>query len=513
MNYTIKNLKFRTLAIAWMILAASPFSIAQTAVWNNIERIVGNIDKTHFPNLWVSVLDFGAVADSPDKPAGDAINRAILYVSTHGGGRVIIPEGTFYTGPITLKSNVNLQLSDDTVLKFLTDPQMYFPAVLTRWEGIDCYNTRPLIYAYGETNIAITGNGTIDAQGAPDTWWGRLGIERGLPPEDLMRQDSTIIKESAISMVQADLTLPDTTLQSSMTKEVMQAASTARAGSRAKLQEWNASSAPSYRRIFSAEDGMRPQMINLLNCKAILIEGVTLLNSPFWTIHPLFCEDMIIRDVTIINNAPNGDGCNPESCKNVLIENCTFDTGDDCIAIKSGRNEDGRRWNIPSENIVIRKCHMKNGHGGVVIGSEISGGFRNLYVENCKMDSPELDRVIRIKSSTARGGTIENIYIRNIEVGQCREAVLKINLDYDPDEQARRGFTPTVRNIYLDNVKCSKSEYGIWLYGLDNPLSINNVHINNCTFNGVVSEGNYIYGTFSDIFFHNSTINESPAML
>lgn len=459
-------------------LVTSPTVKAQSAIWNNVERIVGNINKTHFPSLWVSILDFGAIRDSQDQPAGDAINRAILYVSTHGGGKVLIPEGTFYTGPITMKSNVCLQLSDKTVLKFLTDPQMYFPAVATRWEGMDCNNTRPLIYAYGETNIAITGKGTIDAQGSPETWWKRREIERGSCLSEPSEQDSTRIE-----------------------------------GSRIRLQEWNENGVPLHKRTFTEEDGMRPQMINFHSCNTILIEGVTLLNSPFWTIHPLLCENMMIKGVTIVNSGPNGDGCDPESCKNVLIENCTFNTGDDCIAIKSGRNSDGRKWNIPSENIVIRNCHMKNGHGGIVIGSEISGGFRNLFVENCKMDSPDLDRVIRIKTSTARGGTIENIYIRNIEVGQCREAVLKINLNYEPDEPAQRGFTPTVRNIYIDNVNCSKSEYGVWLYGLDNPRNISNVHINNCTFNGVEKDGNYIYGTFSDVFFHNSTINGNPAML
>lgn len=474
----IKKVNIYILSAILVCLITSQTAAAQAGAWDNVERIAGNINQPKFPNLWVSIIDFGARPDSPDNPAGDAINRAITYVSTHGGGKVLIPDGTFYTGPITMKSNVCLQLSEKTILKFLTDPQMYFPAVLTRWEGMDCNNTHPLIYAYGETNIAITGKGTIDAQATWDNWWKRRDIERESRPAETYGQDSTRIE-----------------------------------GSRARLQEWNESGAPIYRRTFTQEDGMRPQLINFHSCSTILIEGITLLNSPFWTIHPLLCDNLTINGVTIINNGPNGDGIDPESCKNVLIENCTFSTGDDCIAIKSGRNEDGRRWNIPSENIVIRKCHMRNGHGGIVIGSEISGGFRNLYVENCKMDSPELDRVIRIKTSTARDGTIENVYVRNVEVGQCREAVLKINLNYDPDEQAQRGFTPTVRNIFLDNVNCSKSEYGVWLYGLENPRNINNVHINNCTFNGVESDGNYIYGTFSDVFFHNSTINGNPAML
>mgnify|MGYP003044703678 CR=1 FL=1 len=150
----------------------------------------------------------------------------------------------------------------------------------------------------------------------------------------------------------------------------------------------------------------------------------------------------------------------PESSKNVLIENCIFDTGDDCIAIKSGRNADGRKWNVPSENIIVRNCEMKDGHGGVVVGSEISGGYKNLFVENCKMDSPNLERVIRIKTNNCRGGVIENIYVRNVEVGECREAVLKINLQYENREKCDRNFPPVVRHVYLDNVTSEKSKYG-----------------------------------------------------
>ena len=232
-----------------------------------------------------------------------------------------------------------------------------------------------------------------------------------------------------------------------------------------------------------------------------------MLRSPFWVIHPVFCEDLTVRGVHVVNNGPNGDGCDPESCRNVLIENCLFDTGDDCIAIKSGRNEDGRKWNVPSENIVVRGCTMNDGHGGVVIGSEISGGFRNLFVDNCRMDSPNLERVIRIKTSSARGGLIENIYVRNVTVGQCREAVLRINLDYEPREKARRGFIPEVRNVVLENVTCSKSEYGLWLYGLDDRTNISGVVLRDCRFDGVSTGGNFFHGRVGEVVFKGCTLN------
>ena len=206
------------------------------------------------------------------------------------------------------------------------------------------------------------------------------------------------------------------------------------------------------------------------------------------------------------NNGPNGDGCDPESCKNVLIEDCTFNTGDDCIAIKSGRNVDGRRWARPSENIVVRNCNMANGHGGVTIGSEISGGYRNLYVYNCKMDSPHLDVVLRIKTSTARGGVIENIFFKDVEVGTCGGAIISVNLLYEPREVAERGFIPTVRNINIENVTCTKARNSLVIAGLENPENVSDIHIKNCRFDGVAN-GNNLQGGYQRVTFENCTIN------
>ena len=456
------------LLVVWQaVCPAMADSVDLEKAFEESKDIVQAIQRVHFPEKTYLITDFGAKPDTPDSPCHEAINQAIVMCSLNGGGTVIIPEGTFYTGPITLKSNVNLHVSEGAVLKFSTDQSMYFPAVLTRWEGIDCYNAHPLIYAYGETNIAITGKGVIDGQGSMDTWWPMCGAARYGWKEGMIAQ---------------------------------------RNGGRAKLLMWGESGTPVYKRVMTSEDGMRPQLINLHSCNTILIEDVTLLNSPFWVIHPLFCESLIVRRVHVFNRGPNGDGCDPESCKNVLIENCTFDTGDDCIAIKSGRNADGRKWNIPSENIIVRNCFMKNGHGGVVIGSEISGGYRNLYVENCRMDSPELDRVIRIKTSMCRGGLIENIYVRNVSVGQCREAVLRINLQYENKEQCDRSFPPVVRNVYMQNVTCEKSEYGVLIIGLDDDKHVSNINVEDCRFNNVSTGGNHVSGA-RDVTYKNLYIN------
>ena len=430
-------------------------------------KIEKQIKRTSFAKRTIYITDFGAKPHNEAEPCHEAINQAITACSLAGGGTVVVPKGTFFTGPITLKSNVNLHVSEGATLKFSTDQSLYFPGVITRWEGIDCYNARPLIYAYGETNIAITGKGTIDGQGSMEAWWPMCGAPRYGWKEGMVAQ---------------------------------------RNGGRERLLMYGETNTPIYKRIMTPEDGMRPQLINLYSCNTVLIEDVTLLNSPFWVIHPLFCESLIVRGVNIFNRGPNGDGCDPESCKNVLIENCVFDTGDDCIAIKSGRNNDGRKWNIPSENIIVRGCKMKNGHGGVVIGSEISGGYRNLFVENCEMDSPELDRVIRIKTSTCRGGVIENVFVRNVTVGQCREAVLRINLQYENRENCQRGFTPTVRNVHLKNVTCQKSQLGVLIIGLEDPSLVNNISVEDSHFNNVAKDGNDIKSA-KDVTFKNLYIN------
>jgi polygalacturonase len=212
----------------------------------------------------------------------------------------------------------------------------------------------------------------------------------------------------------------------------------------------------------------------------VLIEGITVKNSPMWCVHPVLCENVTVRGITVDSHGPNNDGCNPESCRYVIIEECLFNTGDDCIAIKSGRNTDGRRLAAPSEYYLIRNCQMKDGHGGVVLGSEMSGGVRNIFVENCRMDSPHLERAIRLKSNSLRGGYLENLFVRNIEVGEVSDAVIRINLLYDRD---RGEHYPAVRNIHISNVTAKKSNYPLYLMGIPE-RPIENVVLENCTFAG-----------------------------
>ena len=440
-----------------------------TTLYKQIEQ---SIKQPEFANRDFNITKYGAGTKATAAVNQKAINKAIAACSKAGGGRVIVPAGTFNTGAITLLSGVNLVVEKNATLLFVFQPELY-PVVRTRWEGLDCWNLSPCIYAYKQKNIAITGEGTIDGGGTNETWWKWCGAPRyGW-------------KEGVISQ---------------------------RNGSRARLLKMAEDGVDKDERRFGPQDGLRPQLINTNQCENILIENVTLLRSPFWVIHPLLSKNITVRGVHINNDGPNGDGCDPESCDGVLIENCFFNTGDDCIAVKSGRNNDGRLWNKPSENIIIRNCEMQNGHGGVVIGSEISGGCRNLFAENNVMDSPNLDRVIRIKTNTCRGGIIENIYARNIKVGQCGESVLKINLDYEHNEICCRGFLPTVRNINLDNVTCEKSKYGVQIIALDTCTNVYDINVKNCKFNGV-AEGNSIKGQTRNINFDNLYINGGLSLI
>lgn len=462
----------KTCRLTLMILLLTAMDVAaqlDVYAWEETYPLIEKqIQAPVFKDTIYRITDFGAIVNDASVLNHEAINRAIAVCSANGGGKVLVPAGTWYTGPLTLKSDVNLHLEEGATLLFTTETR-YFPTVLTRWEGVDCYNLQPLIYAYGEKNIAITGKGVIDGAAENENWWKMCGSPRfGWQEGDISQRTG-----------------------------------------RPKLLKWANDMVPVSERIFTAEDGMRPQLINFYLCRNILIEGVTLLRSPFWVIHPLLCENLTVRQVTMENDGPNGDGCDPESCRNVLIEDCFFNTGDDCIAIKSGRNNDGRRWAVPSENIIVRNCNMKNGHGGVVVGSEISGGFKNLFVENCYMDSPELDRVIRIKTNTLRGGVVENIFARNIEVGECKIAVVSINLQYEPHEAGARGFIPTVRNIFIDRVNCAKSQYGVYLNGLDDQANITGISIKNSNFRQVAN-GNFVHGQVGEIEVENLQINDLP---
>jgi len=453
-----------------ILIIVSCNSCVKADNWQMARTIENEIKKTSFPADTFNIIDFGAIANDTTLLNTSAFEKAIEKCNASGGGVVLVPSGIWHTGPVTLLSNVNLHISKNAKILFSTDYQLYKSPVQTRWEGMDCYNIHPLIYANGQSNIALTGKGTIDGQASNENWWWMNGN-------------------------------PDYGWKEGMNSQMTAA--------RPVLLGYEQNQTPVEERIFGLEGALRPQLINFYNCNTALIEDLTITNSPFWVIHPVLTDHFILRGVNISSKGPNSDGCDPESCDHVLIENCSFDTGDDCIAIKSGRNNDGRKWNRPSKNIIVRGCRMADGHGGVVIGSEISGGFSNLFVENCEMDSPELLRVIRIKTSDCRGGIIENINVRNIKVGSCSEAVLNINLKYEPRENCSRDFPPYVRNVHLENVTSNESKYGVYIVGLDESVNVSDITLKNCEFNGV-AKGNSVKGaervTFNDLIINGEKV-------
>ncbi len=428
---------------AWMILVclfiglgnaccSEPMTAEQG--WAMLPGILERIVPPVFPDKDFLVTQYGAAGDG-NRDCTEAFKKAITACSLAGGGRVVVPAGTYLTGAIHLKKNVNLHLEKDAVISFFTTPEDYLPAVYTRFEGTECMNYSPLIYAFEQDNIAITGSGTLNGNADITNWWRWKWTQKA---------DVNALVEQAEKQV------------------------------------------PVEQRIYGKDHKLRPNMIQPYRCKNILIEGVTIKNSPMWHIHPVLSQNITVRRVTVVGYGPNNDGCNPESCKDVLIEDCFFDTGDDCIAIKSGRNADGRRVNAASENIVVRKCTMKEGHGGVVIGSEISGSARNIFTEDCLMDSPNLERGLRIKTNSVRGGVVENIFMRNVIMSQVREAALLIDFYYQEGDTGK--FDPIVRNIFMTSVCCRKSKYP-WLVKGYSRCPIQNVVLEDCVFETMEKEG------------------------
>lgn len=416
-------------------------AFAQTDPWAiEYPKILARIRPPKFPKREFSILKFGA------KPGGEfdcreAINNAIDASNKAGGGKVVVPAGVFLTGAIRLRSNVNLHVSKDATLKFATNPKAYLPIVHTRWEGMELMHLSPLIYAYEETNVAITGEGTLDGQGKSFFWKWHGNPRYGGNPD--------VVSQRA---------------------------------ARARLYEMMDKNVLVAERIFGEGHYLRPQFIQPYKCKNVLIEGVTIVDSPMWEVHPVLCENVTIRNLHIASHGPNNDGCDPESCKDVLIDGCFFDTGDDCIAIKSGRNNDGRRLNVPTENIIVRNCTMKDGHGGITIGSEISGGVRNLFAHDCKLDSADLWTALRVKNNASRGGKLENFYFKNITVGQVSRAVVEIDFNYE--EGAKGEHIPIVRNYVVDGLTCTTGNRAVDLQGLDN-APIYDVSLKNCDFGTV----------------------------
>ena len=418
------------LLLSFILLLLGVAGMTAEEGWAHAEKVLReHIKEPSFPDSDRSIADFGAVGDGRTD-CTEAFRNAVAVCSSSGGGRVVVPpNGVYLTGPIVLKSNVNLHIPETAIIRFKQDPKAYLPLVRSRWEGVELMNYSPLIYAYGEKNIAITGGGTLDGNANATVWW----------PWKWGAQDV----------------------------------------GRDRLFQMAEDNVPVEKRLFGEGYFLRPNFIELFKCQNVLIEGVKIINSPMWVIHPTFCTNVIVRSVTVDSHGPNNDGCDPDSCKNVLIENSSFDTGEDCVAVKSGRGDDGRRVNIPSVNVILRNCTMKDGHGGLVAGSEIAAGVRNLFAEDCHWDSPNLRYGLRIKSNPLFGGKAENVFVRNVRMKQVERAAIRVNFKYERVEAGLH--MPSAGNIFVENVTSERSQYALQLEALSEAWAAD-ISITNSTF-------------------------------
>ncbi len=382
--------------------------------WAQCEQILARIVQPTFPNRRFNLPDFGAVGDGKTD-CTSAFCNAIAKCAKSGGGRVIVPAGKYFTGPIHLRSNVELHLQDGAEVIFNDKPAAYLPPVFVRVGGIELYNYSPLVYAHSCTNIAITGPGRLN--GNATNWWTWKG-----------RETRDFFKMAAEGVAVG-------------------------------------------KRVFGTpEAAIRPSFVCFVACTNVLLEDFSVGSGPNWTIHPVYCENITVRRLTVSTYGPNNDGFDIDSCKDVLIEHCLFDTGDDCVVLKSGYNEDGWRVARPTENVIVRNCTFKRGHGGVVIGSEMSGDVRNVFAYDCTFE--DTDRAIRIKSTRGRGGVVENIFARNFTAKNMKRELVILNMDYGSGNSASNaGKPPVYRNMQFENFVCTGAPVAILIRGLaDSPI-------------------------------------------
>ena len=410
------------------------------------EKIVSRIATTSFADRVIEIV-------STKENALKALQQAIDSCSLAGGGKVIVKDGHYaLNGPLHLKSNVNLHLEEGAYLQFSGRADDFLPVVLTRWEGTELYGHSPMVYAYHCTNIAITGKGVIDAQGGKEfaPW-----AEQEAHDRDRLREMGD------------------------------------------KLTHVN-------ERVFGKGTILRPSCMQFLGCSRILLEDITIKDSPFWTIHPVYCDNVIVRGVTIDSHFPNNDGCDPESTSNVLIENCTFRTGDDAVAIKAGRDTDGRSIGRPSENIVIRNCLFYSECNGLCIGSEMSGGVANVYMDDIEIGT--VKNALYFKSNRDRGGYIRNVHVNNITIERALGAILRFETNYfgfrGGNYQAR------YEDFKICNVHARTADhYAIFMDGNEEKpirrIEVNNFHVEK-------AERPYYLIHTEDISFKESTVNGQP---
>lgn len=453
-----------------------------TDIYADLPFEMPKVEQPSFPAREVNITQFGAKGDGKTLNT-EAINKAIQTVNQQGGGKVIIPNGIWLTGPIELLSNVNLYTEENALVLFTDDFNAY-PIIETSFEGLETRRCQSPIYARNAENIAITGLGTFD--GAGDSW---RPVKKG---KMTASQWNKLIKQGGV--VDNDIWYP--------TEGSLKGAKACKNFNNPEGietdEEWN-----------EIRPWLRPVLLSIVKSKKVLLEGVTFKNSPSWCLHPLSCEHITINQVKVFNPwySQNGDALDLESCNNALIINNIFDAGDDAICIKSGKDEDGRKRGEPCQNVIVKNNKVLHGHGGFVVGSEMSGGVKNIYVSDCTFLGTDVG--LRFKSTRGRGGVVEGIYINNIHMIDIPHEPLLFDLFYggkgagEETEEELAGRmkanippvteeTPAFRNIHISNVVCNGSGRAIFFNGLpEMPIenvTVRNVVINDATQGIVISQ-------------------------
>jgi polygalacturonase len=466
----MKILKSTFVLLFAVVLAMGSFAqkAAVSSLYQGIEFQMPVVKEPVIPKNSVSITDFGAKSGGQElctKAFADAIDAA----SKKGGGRVVIPRGTWLTGPITLKSNIELYSEIGALVIFSNNKDLY-PLVETNFEGFNTFRCMSPVNGRNLENIAITGHGVFDGSG--EAW-------RAVKKEKLTEgQWKALVASGGIVSENGKTWYPSHQFRDGE-----------------KQAEMNVPRSLKTKAEFEKiRDFLRPVMVSLISCKKVLFDGPTFQNSPAWCIHPLMCEDFTFRNMTIRNPwfSQNGDGIDIESCKNSVIHDSTFDVGDDGICIKSGKDKDGRDRKKPNENLIVKNCIVFHGHGGVTVGSEMSSGVKNLHVSNCTFIGTDVG--LRFKSNRGRGGVVENIYISNIEMINIPTQAISFNLFYSgrsASEDLEAGAdgtvakllpvseeTPQFKNVFIKNVNCKGALLGIQLQGLPE-MNLENVVLEN----------------------------------
>lgn len=443
---------------------------ATVDIYENIEFNMPRVQEPVFPDYSVKITDFGAKGDGLTDNS-EAINRAIEDGAKNGGGKVIIPRGIWITGPIVFKSNINLHVEEGALIVFSDDKSKY-PLVKTSFEGLETYRCQSPISGRDLENIAITGKGIFDGSGG--AW--RMVKKSKMAPS----QWKQLIASGGVLSEDGKAWYPSENFKKA--KDI--------------TDNFNVPPFTKKEQFEEVKEFLRPVMVSFINCKRVMLDGPTFQNSPAWNLHPLMCKDVIIRNLTVRNPwySQNGDGLDLESCKNVLVYNNSFDVGDDAICFKSGKNEDGRKRGMPTENVIVKNNIVYHGHGGFVIGSEMSGGVKNVHVSNCTFIGTDVG--LRFKSTRGRGGVVENIWISNINMINIPTEAIRFNMFYggnspilEDDQDASKEKrdeklvpvneeTPIFRNIFLKNITATGSKTAAMLQGLPE-MKLENVKLEN----------------------------------